>query len=425
LPETFKEFIDTIGKLFPDTKGKTNAITYLDDEGDLITISSDFDFENCRQLLKKLGMTTLKVNVETTESNSTNAVEETVSTISKLEKKVSFNDDVKVEFIPMKEVEFREEKKEEQKEEVKEEKTFEKVEENIKSLINNGYENIREFVDSNGGIQNLFTIFKDDVVSLKNNVCKSFKDNFNHCGRKFGRFCEKNRSKERKEEKAESKGKVSVEEFKKDLEESIDRMFAKMKRKLVHKMVKKYAVITGEEVEEVAVHRGITCDGCQTRPIVGVRYKCAECRDFDFCENCEKNAKHNPDHVFKKIKKPIRGHGHHHWRQWGNWNQHCNNQQQNIEQGQGKATHFGVRCDGCAVGPIQGIRYKCQVCHNFDFCEKCKANAAHPKEHQFTEIAQPEAGNGINGENDTISSEEIWKISLMRIRKRMRKRNLK
>lgn len=33
--------------------------------------------------------------------------------------------------------------------------------------------------------------------------------------------------------------------------------------------------------------------------------------------------------------------------------------------------HIGVTCDGCGVYPINGIRYKCNTCPNFDFCEKC------------------------------------------------------
>jgi|JI6StandDraft_1071083.scaffolds.fasta_scaffold53192_4 hypothetical protein len=32
------------------------------------------------------------------------------------------------------------------------------------------------------------------------------------------------------------------------------------------------------------VHNGITCDGCKKYPLTGIRYKCATCVDFDFCE---------------------------------------------------------------------------------------------------------------------------------------------
>lgn len=42
----------------------------------------------------------------------------------------------------------------------------------------------------------------------------------------------------------------------------------------------------------MAVHRNFTCDGCETHPIVGVRYKCSVCPDFDFCSTCETNKEH-------------------------------------------------------------------------------------------------------------------------------------
>jgi len=50
--------------------------------------------------------------------------------------------------------------------------------------------------------------------------------------------------------------------------------------------------------------------------------------------------------------------------------------------------HHGVTCDGCNISPIVGIRYKCQGCENFDFCEKChiELKKNHPSEHQFIKI---------------------------------------
>jgi len=53
--------------------------------------------------------------------------------------------------------------------------------------------------------------------------------------------------------------------------------------------------------EPVVTHHGITCDGCGESPILGVRYKCAVCKDFDYCSNCEEKLDH--DHPFLKIKK--------------------------------------------------------------------------------------------------------------------------
>ncbi|GAA5805904.1 hypothetical protein HPULCUR_011430 [Helicostylum pulchrum] len=50
---------------------------------------------------------------------------------------------------------------------------------------------------------------------------------------------------------------------------------------------------------------GITCNKCNMSPIRGVRYKCANCVDFDLCEMCEGANSHINTHVFLKIRIPI------------------------------------------------------------------------------------------------------------------------
>jgi hypothetical protein len=52
-------------------------------------------------------------------------------------------------------------------------------------------------------------------------------------------------------------------------------------------------------------HRGVCCDGCGMHPIVGVRYKCMNCPDFDLCEGCEAQGVHD-HHVFLKLKQPLK-----------------------------------------------------------------------------------------------------------------------
>ncbi|KAJ2747039.1 hypothetical protein GGI20_000843 [Coemansia sp. BCRC 34301] len=56
-----------------------------------------------------------------------------------------------------------------------------------------------------------------------------------------------------------------------------------------------------EDVANV-VHRNVVCDACNF-PIVGVRYKCGNCTDFDLCESCEASVQHNKDHLFIKMRK--------------------------------------------------------------------------------------------------------------------------
>jgi len=49
------------------------------------------------------------------------------------------------------------------------------------------------------------------------------------------------------------------------------------------------------------IHRNVECDGCGICPILGVRYKCSVCKDFDYCEACEASKDH--PHAFLKIKR--------------------------------------------------------------------------------------------------------------------------
>lgn len=54
-----------------------------------------------------------------------------------------------------------------------------------------------------------------------------------------------------------------------------------------------------------AVHVGISCDGCGQSPIVGLRFKCGTCADFDYCQSCEAKNGHAADHSFIKMKVPV------------------------------------------------------------------------------------------------------------------------
>lgn len=99
--------------------------------------------------------------------------------------------------------------------------------------------------------------------------------------------------------------------------------------------------------------------------ILGVRYKCLTCPDFDFCNDCVGDAswKH-PGHRFAPLYIPI------------------------PVLREAKEVHRGIYCDGplCKSDSryITGDRYKCAICHDTDFCAKCEAwpynthNATHP-----------------------------------------------
>ncbi|XP_037513510.1 uncharacterized protein LOC119390054 [Rhipicephalus sanguineus] len=53
-----------------------------------------------------------------------------------------------------------------------------------------------------------------------------------------------------------------------------------------------------------AKFRGIVCDVCSQRDIVGTRWKCAVCHDYDLCTTCYAGKKHNLDHAFLRFDVP-------------------------------------------------------------------------------------------------------------------------
>ncbi|KAF3480660.1 EF hand domain-containing protein [Arthroderma uncinatum] len=53
------------------------------------------------------------------------------------------------------------------------------------------------------------------------------------------------------------------------------------------------------------IHRGVTCNSCGVMPIQGIRYRCANCVDYDLCEACEASQVHILTHLFYKVRIPT------------------------------------------------------------------------------------------------------------------------
>lgn len=55
------------------------------------------------------------------------------------------------------------------------------------------------------------------------------------------------------------------------------------------------------------VHEKIYCDECGIPNIVGIRYKCGNCVDYDVCGSCIAYTQHdkNNHHAFVMIKRPV------------------------------------------------------------------------------------------------------------------------
>ena len=52
-------------------------------------------------------------------------------------------------------------------------------------------------------------------------------------------------------------------------------------------------------------HYGVTCQSCQTCPIIGNAFRCYTCKDFISCESCfdAKKHEHTLIHVSSKLEK--------------------------------------------------------------------------------------------------------------------------
>ncbi|KAL2862950.1 ZZ type zinc finger domain protein [Aspergillus lucknowensis] len=120
-------------------------------------------------------------------------------------------------------------------------------------------------------------------------------------------------------------------------------------------------------------HHAAICDGCENH-ITGVRHKCLTCPDWDYCSECHLSAaRSHPGHrfapLYTAISEPLQSH----------------------------EVHFGVFCDGPLCkdkrrpGFITGVRYKCSVCHDTDFCAKCEVHPAntHNRTHPMVMFKTP------------------------------------
>jgi Zinc finger, ZZ type len=114
------------------------------------------------------------------------------------------------------------------------------------------------------------------------------------------------------------------------------------------------------------------CDGCGVRGIHGIRFKCLVCPDFDLCSKCYDAGKHS-DHSFNRFDSPTAV---------------------PIAVAASLNPAYKPRhicsCDGCGMQGIQGIRFKCRVCPDFDLCSRCYDAGKHSS-HSFNRFDSPTA----------------------------------
>jgi next-to-BRCA1 protein 1 len=142
------------------------------------------------------------------------------------------------------------------------------------------------------------------------------------------------------------------------------------------------------------VRHSAVCDGCD-KFIYGVRHKCLNCPDWDYCSDCVKNAKFiHPRHRFVPIYEPL------------------------AEPLNGANRHYGIYCDGplCKekenLSYIEGVRYKCAVCHDTDFCQNCEAHPSnkHNHTHPLIKFQTPVRSVSVTTVNDDKQGRSIARL---------------
>lgn len=142
------------------------------------------------------------------------------------------------------------------------------------------------------------------------------------------------------------------------------------------------------------VRHSAVCDGCD-KFIYGVRHKCLHCPDWDYCSDCVKNAQFiHPRHRFVPIYEPL------------------------AEPLNSSNRHYGIYCDGplCKdkdnLSYIEGIRYKCAVCHDTDFCQNCEAHPSnkHNHTHPLIKFKTPVRSVSVTTVNDDKNGRSIARL---------------
>lgn len=125
-----------------------------------------------------------------------------------------------------------------------------------------------------------------------------------------------------------------------------------------------------------------SCDGCGRRSIQGDRYKCLVCTDYDLCGFCFERGKeteqHKSGHSFAHFKIPGELFG------------------EPVKDVNAEVTLSTLRerfvdekhpedivCEGC-LRWIIGLRFKCDICRNYNLCLSCMEKRVMTKTHQLT-----------------------------------------
>ena len=128
------------------------------------------------------------------------------------------------------------------------------------------------------------------------------------------------------------------------------------------------------------IHEGIVCNKCGMKNIEGVRYKCAQCTEFNLCEMCEKNYIHDMKHIMIKIIYPIKNNNELNYKI--NRNISYKNQDMNYKfnpdtltiDGNLDTTFAAINLENSGAEPWRGVYLKCLENISEIIAEECEIN---------------------------------------------------
>eukprot|EP00826_Nyctotherus_ovalis_P049200 TRINITY_DN5905_c0_g2_i1.p2 TRINITY_DN5905_c0_g2~~TRINITY_DN5905_c0_g2_i1.p2 ORF type:complete len:504 (+),score=136.41 TRINITY_DN5905_c0_g2_i1:168-1679(+) len=305
MKETFEELKSELEVLFKGKLPLEYKLCYVDDDGDILTIGNNLDYETAIPFIRQSTKVVILpldsapansddfeiVNLPKTKEkdyeilNSSESSPEIKSVPNSIEAvEVNVKDKESVEEVKEK---AREEPKENVKETAKEAKSIEAIEEKSNEVVS-----ILEYPKEE----------KSNVEEVKSlNSGGSGDGSEGLCCCLYCKGAAKNK-KGRPCKKCNGTGKMpqhTVERIRKIIQLELDSLI----KLEASQYASQIAMSQSMSISSIT-HANIKCNGCDMNPIKGVRYKCSVCSSYNLCEACERRFGHG--HPMLKHRKPLR-----------------------------------------------------------------------------------------------------------------------
>lgn len=349
LPQTFEDLRVILSKSFNLNLDQVKAlnISYMDDEGDTVLISDEFDYSQAKLFMEKEKVDVLKVTVEKIDflkrefqnyeiingPTKFEAPKEDDDIVVQSFNEMRLSTDLAKSEICSKNKEFVNDSNGEEFKEMiknmeevvlteikaddkflgKKKKAFEEIQEKIAKNISDNLETLKEQAkEKTNYVKNILKkVFSDAKKNIPHDLIEKIKHQAQNVMKR--------------------KNETPLEEAKKKMRQKIRKTVKSEIKKVTREILDKAYKISDREVETIfsescekknseegvpkisgtnlknanqSVHPDVRCDGCSVHPIIGDRYKCSICEDFDYCGNCEEKFKDTHLHPFIKIRQP-------------------------------------------------------------------------------------------------------------------------